>query len=552
MSYIVVGMIVGNEEMYIRHSVGAIYNHVDEFVIVTSSTDKTISFLKELDVDRKITLIPRDWDNDYSAARNTYLDYIKKNIYPKHRSDLYYFRVDSDEVYFDGRLSTLRDSIDDSPDAEAFRVNFFTFDSSHYQLDATNPTESRANIFKFTPTLCYVNGLHEMPCDKTPGGYRVRYADIMSDRLNGVVYLDGYWYCHYAWCSPERCEKKARNYTEHYIKDGKETLERLNTITASKDSWWWHRGEKNKVFAGKYPEIHEKYGYFEGQLEHRGDADSVKISAFTIIKNAIKFDYPVIEAIKSVLPIVDEFIVNVGVPCEDGTLNLLHKVFDGIDKVKIFESKWEGKDQGTAFLRNQTNIAKDKCKNEWVLYVQSDEVYHEDDLQKMVDFVKTYDSRKDILGARFNWKHFDGSLDKYNPDGYPQEVRLFRKDKLTSFGDAQSFYTIINGQQVAIMNLPENTVPTDVTCFHYSYVRDRSKLLKKVRDFDGYYHSPEELKKMDSFNEKRHTDGKYNHGDRKGHKDYAGIHPSVMYPRIRKFERENPDMCVVTAKFKEA
>jgi hypothetical protein len=38
----------------------------------------------------------------------------------------------------------------------------------------------------------------------------------------------------------------------------------------------------------------------------------MKISGFSICRNAVKFDYPIVEAIRSALPIVDEFVVNVG------------------------------------------------------------------------------------------------------------------------------------------------------------------------------------------------------------------------------------------------
>ena len=37
----------------------------------------------------------------------------------------------------------------------------------------------------------------------------------------------------------------------------------------------------------------------------------MKISAFTFIKNAEILGYPFIQSIKSILPIVDEFIVNI-------------------------------------------------------------------------------------------------------------------------------------------------------------------------------------------------------------------------------------------------
>jgi len=124
MAYIVVGMLAGNEEMYVRHSVGAVYDFVDEIIVVNSSTDNTVKILKELDVDNKIKIIDRKWDNNYASARNTYLDYIFKNIFPKHKTDLYYFRIDFDEVMYTSKMVGLRDSIEDNPDAMGFRFSW--------------------------------------------------------------------------------------------------------------------------------------------------------------------------------------------------------------------------------------------------------------------------------------------------------------------------------------------------------------------------------------------------------------------------------------------
>lgn len=61
----------------------------------------------------------------------------------------------------------------------------------------------------------------------------------------------------------------------------------------------------------------------------------MKISGFTFIRNAVKYDFPVLEAINSILPIVDEFIVNVG-KSDDGTFELIHKIND--PRIKIVES----------------------------------------------------------------------------------------------------------------------------------------------------------------------------------------------------------------------
>ena len=64
----------------------------------------------------------------------------------------------------------------------------------------------------------------------------------------------------------------------------------------------------------------------------------MKISGFTIVRNGIKYFYPFTEAIKSVLPLCDEFIVNVG-DSEDKTLEAVEAI-DG-DKIKILKSTWD-------------------------------------------------------------------------------------------------------------------------------------------------------------------------------------------------------------------
>ena len=56
------------------------------------------------------------------------------------------------------------------------------------------------------------------------------------------------------------------------------------------------------------------------------------MSGFSICRNAVKFDYPIVEAIRSALPLVDEFIVNVG-QSDDGTLDLIQYVGSG--KIRV-------------------------------------------------------------------------------------------------------------------------------------------------------------------------------------------------------------------------
>src|SRR5688572_23333206 len=103
----------------------------------------------------------------------------------------------------------------------------------------------------------------------------------------------------------------------------------------------------------------------------------MKISGFTMVRNATKLYYPIRPAIESILPIVDEFVVALGKSDEDDhteqeILNIKS------DKIKIIRTVWdlEKYPRGTVHAQ-QTNLAKEHCTGDWLFYVQSDEVVHE-------------------------------------------------------------------------------------------------------------------------------------------------------------------------------
>ena len=101
----------------------------------------------------------------------------------------------------------------------------------------------------------------------------------------------------------------------------------------------------------------------------------MKVSGATFVRNAIQFDYPVAESISSILPICDEFVVNVG-ESEDDTLGLIRSIGD--PRLRIVESAWdENRREGGRILSEQTDIALAECRGDWVFYIQADEVMHE-------------------------------------------------------------------------------------------------------------------------------------------------------------------------------
>ena len=107
----------------------------------------------------------------------------------------------------------------------------------------------------------------------------------------------------------------------------------------------------------------------------------MKISAFTFIKNGQILGYPFVQSIQSILPIVDEFVINVG-ESEDNTLALIKSIAN--PKIRIIESLWNHKMQDRGYVYGQQKmIAQFNCSGDWAFYIEGDEVYHEKDLEKI-------------------------------------------------------------------------------------------------------------------------------------------------------------------------
>src|SRR3954468_4091719 len=78
-----------------------------------------------------------------------------------------------------------------------------------------------------------------------------------------------------------------------------------------------------------------------GKLSTGGKEVSVKISGFTLVRNGTRFDYPYLESLRSLLPLVDELVINVGIG-DDDTIERIRSFSEGegAGKAKWFESRW--------------------------------------------------------------------------------------------------------------------------------------------------------------------------------------------------------------------
>ena len=93
------------------------------------------------------------------------------------------------------------------------------------------------------------------------------------------------------------------------------------------------------------------------------------ISGFTIVRNAVKLDYPIVPAIRSILELCDEVVVNVGASDDD-----TRDVVAGLDdpRVRIIDHVWDFS-RGSGALAYETNRAMAACRGTWGIYIQADE-----------------------------------------------------------------------------------------------------------------------------------------------------------------------------------
>ncbi len=131
----------------------------------------------------------------------------------------------------------------------------------------------------------------------------------------------------------------------------------------------------------------------------------MKVTGFSFIKNAIIYDYPIIEAITSILPICDEFVVAVG-ESDDNTLDLIRNIDK---KIRIVETKWdESLREGGRVLAVETDkaFAAISDDTDWAFYIQGDEVVHEKYLDTIKDAMIRFKDDKIVDGLLFKYCHF--------------------------------------------------------------------------------------------------------------------------------------------------
>jgi hypothetical protein len=251
----------------------------------------------------------------------------------------------------------------------------------------------------------------------------------------------------------------------------------------------------------------------------------MKISGFSFTKNADSLYYPVVESIRSILPVCDEFVIAVGKGSPgDRTRELIKAIND--PKICIIDTEWENKlGTGSHVFGDQTDIALDACAGDWCFYLQSDEVVHERFLPVIRKRCADLLHDREVEGLLFSYKHFWGDYDHYHISHrwYPHEIRIVRnKTGVRSLGDAQSFRIDDRKLRVAAV---------DAEIFHYGWVRPPPLMQQKNREMERAYHGGETAEKM--FLDRPAV---FDYGPLNRLAHFSGTHPEVIRQWIAKMD----------------
>jgi len=247
----------------------------------------------------------------------------------------------------------------------------------------------------------------------------------------------------------------------------------------------------------------------------------MKVSGFTMVRNAVKYDYPIVEAITSVLPLCDEFIVAVG-NSKDDTLLLIQSIPS--EKIRIIETIWDDslRAGGRTFaLETDKALRAVAPDSDWCFYIQADEVLHEKYHEIVKREMLLYKDDMRIDGLLFNYKHFYGSYDYVGESWqwYRREIRIVRNRKdIFSYKDAQGFRKLPN-QKLTVKLI-------DAFIYHYGWVKEPTDMQKKIKNWYRFYVDENWVSKnVPDQNE-------FDYGNVSSLELFSEEHPHVMKDRI--------------------
>lgn len=249
----------------------------------------------------------------------------------------------------------------------------------------------------------------------------------------------------------------------------------------------------------------------------------------------ITLDYPLEECILSINPIADEIIIING---DHYPRKEMEMVIDKLainadelgDKIKMYDLPWNDAMRINMFtIANSAGMAQ--CTKDYVLWLDADEVIHEDDYEKIykcmelgmdaysfrtIHFYRDYNHFKIPKGIWYNHrpKLFKNGLGIW--DGYQSWIDGIGKLKCDYTSD------LITWDYKPVHSFSKKTT---ISIYHYGWVMSDKVVLEKKNRTETRFH-PDWVPL---------TKWEWNMSDTE---EFKGTHPAVMKDRIERFNYE--------------
>ena len=242
----------------------------------------------------------------------------------------------------------------------------------------------------------------------------------------------------------------------------------------------------------------------------------MKVSGFTFLRNGQKLGYPFVASIRSVLPLVDEFVIALG-PCDDDTETMVRAIGD--PKIRIISTQWNERIRPDYSVKGfvygqQKSVALFNCTGDWAFYLEADEVVHESDVPKIRAAMEKHLGNERVEALAFDYLHFYGNKNTiaWSPGWYRSEVRVIR-NTIPAWSSEALFFNVVEGHKKS--RYPR-AAHTGATIFHYGWVRSEAQMNLKSEAVLKYWQNREQK----AVN--------YADIDAAILKSFAGVHPQVI------------------------
>ena len=201
----------------------------------------------------------------------------------------------------------------------------------------------------------------------------------------------------------------------------------LNNNVQHKDELWFDTDDMEDTESYLYAARDRFWNGIKYDMEYK-----IKLSGYTTTKDCVRQNYPWKQTIQSMLGFCDEVVVVDG-GSKDGTWEELEELAKENTNMIIHQEvrDWDH-ERFAVFDGLQKALARSICSGNFCWQMDSDEVIHEDDYEKVRALCKNFPNNMDLVAMPVI--EFWGGRDKVRADIFPWKWRLSRNKPYITHG----------------------------------------------------------------------------------------------------------------------